>query len=109
MPPKNDIVITNHAKKRFEERIGSRRRSNITTKGIKKTIERELSFQRIRYIIDIGTMKYIFLKNGKEYRFKRNADKWFLLTVIRHNRANYQKRVNKLRKEKNLPKVSFKI
>lgn len=109
MPPKDTIIITNHAKKRFEERIGNRRRSNINKKGIEKTIEKELSYQRIRYIIDIDKMKYIFLKNGKEYRFKKIKDKWLLLTVVRHSRVHYQKRVNKLREEKNLPKVSFKI
>lgn len=108
MPPKK-FVITNHAKQRFLQRLGRRRESNISNEGIEKTIQKELTIKRIRYIIDIDDYKYVFLKNGKEYRFKKHNNTWILLTIIRHTREQYHTRVNILRKKKKLPPISFKI
>lgn len=109
MPPKY-FIITKHAIERFDQRLGWRREGNVKKYGIEKSIRKELSsYKKIKYIIDIDEHKYIFLKNGKEFRFKKERNTWVLLTVVRHCREEYHERVNTLRQLKGLEPIDFII
>jgi len=84
-----DFIITNHIKERYKQRIGA------SEKEIVKRIKKDLKFTKVKRIVNIGNVRHVFTVNSKEFIFVKDGSKWILKTVIKRNRENTKKVIEK--------------
>lgn len=88
-------VISSHAKKRYEERIGTYSKMNTY-----QCIKQDLHFSRIKRIVrnDDGTI-HVFARHSVEFIFKNCGEKLVLKTVIKRNRETNKYSINKRQRQ----------
>lgn len=87
--------ITNHAIERYNERV------NFSQKEIRRAIMKDLRSLKNKRIINVGSKKYIFFKNYREFVLETKPDGTeILITVIKHKRDEKEKAIEKRLREK---------
>jgi len=84
-----NYVITDHAVERYQERMGEEKKNVI------KRIRADLHFTKVKRIINEGSIKHVFTRNGKEFVFTKDGNVWVLKTVIKRTRQNHTNRISK--------------
>jgi hypothetical protein len=89
-------IIDQHAVKRYKERIGNFK--NLSTID---SIKRDLHFTRIKRIVHKeDEVIHVFTVHSKEFIFTKEKDKLVLKTVIKRNRQNNGRSINKRQRQK---------
>ena len=73
-------IIGEHVIDRYRERVDE------TVENIKRRINRDLYFMKIRHIVNNGNTRHVFTIGSKEFIFVKKRGVWVLKTVIRRNR-----------------------
>lgn len=81
------FIITNHVIERYYERVSGDR------KEILRRINNDLHFSKVKRIINIGSYRYVFTRNSKEFIFIKDNGKWILNTVIKRSRKSTDKAI----------------
>lgn len=84
-----DYIITEHVVERYNQRISE------SKSDVEKRIRRDLSYKRVKRIVNNGNTRHIFTFNSKEFIFKKGKNCWLLITVIKRNRENNSHAINR--------------
>lgn len=87
-------ILTKHAMERYSERV------NFNHKRIQDAMLKDLRALRNKRIVNIGSKKYVFMKNYREFIIQKDGDKEIVITVIKHKRDAKERALEKRLKEK---------
>ena len=87
-------ILTRHAMQRYSERV------NFNHKRIQDAMLKDLRALRNKRIVNIGSKKYVFMKNYREFVIQKDGDKEIVITVIKHKRDAKEKALEKRLREK---------
>ena len=87
-------ILTHHAMQRYSERV------NFNHQMIQDAMLKDLRALRNKRIVNIGSKKYVFMKNYREFIIQKDGDKEIVITVIKHKRDAKEKALEKRLKEK---------
>lgn len=90
-------IVSAHAKKRYEERVGTYSKMNTY-----QCIKQDLHFTKIKRIVrkDDGTI-HVFARHSVEFVFIKKENKLILKTVIKRTRETHGVSMKKREKQKN--------
>lgn len=87
-------ILTRHAMQRYSERV------NFNHKRIQDAMLKDLRALRNKRIVNVGSKKYVFMKNYREFVIQKDGDKEIVITVIKHKRDAKERALEKRLKEK---------
>lgn len=92
-------IISSHAKKRYEQRVGVYQKLNTY-----QCIKHDLHFSKIKRIVtnEDGTI-HVFARHSVEFVFVKDNGKLILKTVIKRNRATQKSSIYKRQRQCNKP------
>jgi len=67
--------------------------------SIKVKIKRDLSFKRVKKIVNKGNTRHVFTLNSKEFIFVKTRGTWILKTIIKRNRQQNSYAIQKRLRE----------
>lgn len=88
-----DFLISQHICDRYRERVDG------SVKNIKRKINQELHFSKVKQIINNGNVRHIFTLHSKEFIFVRKGRRWILKTIIKRSRLNNDHWIEKRKRE----------
>lgn len=90
-------IVSSHAKKRYEERVGRYSKMNTF-----QCIKQDLHFTRIKRIVNKGDgTTHVFARHSVEFVFKKERGKLVLKTVIKRTRDTHKDCIAKRQRQKN--------
>jgi hypothetical protein len=84
-----NYIITTHVVNRYLERVSE------TQKDAIKRIRYDLSYKRVKRIVNIGNTRHVFTVNSKEFIFVKSKGRWFLKTVVKRSREATDRTIEK--------------
>jgi hypothetical protein len=85
-----NYIVTKHAIERYEERVGKYK--NLSTV---ECIRVDLNYKRIKRIVNKGKTKHVYTTGNIEFIFEVCKNKLYLKTVIKRNRENGKRKIEK--------------
>lgn len=84
-----DFLISRHIMKRYRER------ADETIENVKRKINKDLKWMKVKKIINKGNHRHVFTTGSKEFIFKNDAGTWILKTIIKYNRDRFPLMIKK--------------
>lgn len=88
-----DFSIPQHIIDRYRERVDE------TVVNIKRRINQDLHFTKVKQIVNNGRTKHIFTRYSKEFIFVKVKGQWELKTVIKRTRKSTPSAIEKRKRQ----------